>query len=204
MDDPAAREVAAGLDVAALAAAVQRAAAELGVRDGRLSVRLLDDDAMTALHEQFCGIAEPTDVLTFNWLEDEDDVGVDEVDEGADDIDEVFPGERDEDAVTSGEPGFVDDVDADACLDADLAIGLGVAAREATARGHDVFREVMLYIVHGMLHCLGHDDHDDADSERMHAREDVVLTAIGFGPTFASGVDDAPGDDDEAPPEGPP
>lgn len=72
-------------------------------------------------------------------------------------------------------------------IDAELVIGGGVAHREAAARGHSPEREALLYIVHGLLHCLGHDDHDEASAARMHAREDELLTRVGVGATFASG-----------------
>lgn len=74
-----------------------------------------------------------------------------------------------------------------AALDVDLLVCIDEAERQARTRGHGLGREVLLYIVHGMLHCLGHDDHDEADAAAMHAREDEVLTAIGVGATFASG-----------------
>jgi probable rRNA maturation factor len=72
-------------------------------------------------------------------------------------------------------------------LDADLLLGIGEARRQASERGHAVERELLLYLVHGVLHCLGHDDHDDAGYARMHAEEDRVLEAIGVGRTFDAG-----------------
>jgi len=47
----------------------------------------------------------------------------------------------------------------------------------------------LLYVVHGVLHCLGHDDHDEAGYASMHALEDRVLYAIGVGATFAEPTD---------------
>ncbi|MEQ9097477.1 MAG: rRNA maturation RNase YbeY [Phycisphaerales bacterium] len=69
-------------------------------------------------------------------------------------------------------------------VDADLLVCLDEAARNARERGHAVERELLLYIVHGMLHCLGHDDHDESSYQRMHALEDELLEAIGVGATF--------------------
>lgn len=78
----------------------------------------------------------------------------------------------------SGAPGpqLVLDVDILACLDE--------AARQGAARGHAPERELLLYIIHGVLHCLGHDDHDPVQSSAMHTREDEILRAIGVGDTF--------------------
>ena len=82
-----------------------------------------------------------------------------------------------------------DDAHASAPLDTDIVVCLGVAQAQAAARGHTPERELLLYIVHGMLHCLGHDDHADEDFQRMHRTEDEVLAAIGVGPTFARALD---------------
>ncbi len=70
-------------------------------------------------------------------------------------------------------------------LDADIVICLDEAARQSAGRGHTPVRELLLYALHGILHCMGHDDHDDEAYARMHAAEDAVLTAIGVGPLFA-------------------
>ncbi len=70
-------------------------------------------------------------------------------------------------------------------IDADLLACADEAARRAQEHGYTTERELLLYVVHGLLHCLGHDDHDDASYERMHALEDELLEAIGVGATFA-------------------
>ncbi len=69
-------------------------------------------------------------------------------------------------------------------LDVDLMICLDEAVRQSARRGHDVARELLLYALHGVLHCVGYDDHDEAAFERMHAREDEVLRAIGVGAVY--------------------
>jgi probable rRNA maturation factor len=69
-------------------------------------------------------------------------------------------------------------------LDVDILVCVDEAQRQSAARGFAVERELLLYIVHGVLHCVGEDDHDEASYARMHAREDEVLRAIGVGATF--------------------
>ncbi len=69
-------------------------------------------------------------------------------------------------------------------LDTDLTICFDEAQRQATKHGHSVERELLLYIIHGVLHCLGYNDHNDQDYQRMHQREDQLLSAIGVGNTF--------------------
>lgn len=69
-------------------------------------------------------------------------------------------------------------------LDVDILVCVDEAERQAKNRGHDTRRELLLYGLHGVLHCLGHDDHDDDAYRRMHAAEDEVLETIGVGATF--------------------
>lgn len=75
-------------------------------------------------------------------------------------------------------------------LDADLIVCLDEARRQAGERGHEPWRELLLYVVHGVLHCLGHDDHDEDRAARMHQVEDETLEAIGVGRTYAVGSRD--------------
>jgi probable rRNA maturation factor len=72
-------------------------------------------------------------------------------------------------------------------LDVDILVCRDEAVRQAAARGHGIDRELLLYAVHGVLHCLGHDDHDEAGAARMHTEEDRILEAIGVARTYATG-----------------
>lgn len=78
-------------------------------------------------------------------------------------------------------------------VEADLLLCLDEAHRQGASRGHAARRELLLYAVHGVLHCLGHDDHDDAGYARMHAEEDRVMESLGVGATFATQPRGAPG-----------
>lgn len=80
-------------------------------------------------------------------------------------------------------------VDGKALLDVDIEACLDEAERQGAQRGHEPRRELLLYIIHGVLHCLGFDDHDEDGARAMHAEEDRVLNVIGVGATFQ-----APGD----------
>ena len=79
-----------------------------------------------------------------------------------------------------------------AAIDAEQAIGDiinttigrgGIVLMPAFAVGR---AQLLLYILHGLLHCAGFDDHDPAEHDRMHTEEDRILTAIGVGPVFRS------------------
>lgn len=53
----------------------------------------------------------------------------------------------------------------------DVVISVPAARRQATARGHAVERELRVLMLHGLLHCLGHDhETDDGTMERLEKR----------------------------------
>ena len=89
-----------------------------------------------------------------------------------------------------GVPGTTDVITFDmgstaAEVDVDLLVCVDEARRQAATRGHHLERELLLYVVHGVLHCLGHDDHDPEEAAAMHRREDVILESIGVGRVYA-------------------
>lgn len=61
----------------------------------------------------------------------------------------------------------------------DLVVSVECAVRRATAAGSEVAAEVALYVVHGILHACGFDDHEAADRARMRAAERDVLRVLG-------------------------
>ena len=65
-------------------------------------------------------------------------------------------------------------------LAGELVLGVEVAAEQAAARGHDVQDELILYVIHGLLHLCGYNDHDDADRAAMRERERVYLRQLGL------------------------
>jgi len=56
-----------------------------------------------------------------------------------------------------------------------LIVCAEVAVREARKRGLGPQRELMLYIVHGLLHVLGYDDADPESADKMYARQEELL-----------------------------
>jgi probable rRNA maturation factor len=61
-----------------------------------------------------------------------------------------------------------------------------VARREAARRGVKPSAELLLYVVHGLLHLLGYDDGDPAGATRMHRKEDELLGQLGYGRVYAA------------------
>lgn len=73
---------------------------------------------------------------------------------------------------------------ADEPIEGDLVLCVDEAARQAKVRGHDTRTELLLYAVHGLLHLMGYDDLRPADFKKMHAKEDELFKAAGYGPVF--------------------
>ena len=68
-----------------------------------------------------------------------------------------------------------DEVDPDPLL-GEVAIGVDMARRQAAERELPEDRERLLYLVHGILHLAGFDDHDPADRQVMEARQEELLS----------------------------
>lgn len=73
------------------------------------------------------------------------------------------------------EQGMPDDFLGEVIVNAELA------QVEAGRRRIKPFEELMLYVIHGVLHIIGYDDHSPADRERMYAEEVRVLRKCGIG-----------------------
>jgi probable rRNA maturation factor len=65
-------------------------------------------------------------------------------------------------------------------LAGELVIGVEVAKEQAGQRGHDVQAELALYVIHGLLHLCGYDDHEPADAAAMRQRERHYLRLLGL------------------------
>ena len=95
----------------------------------------------------------------------------------------------------SNEPGTTDVLTFDygsgaGRLDTDIVVCLDVATRESSARGHSRLDELTLYVLHGLMHCVGFDDHDEGEYRRMHEAEDAILESMGLGRVFSRSLGD--------------
>lgn len=63
-------------------------------------------------------------------------------------------------------------------LIADIFISTATCVRQARMYGNPPQRELLLYVIHGMLHLTGYDDHRPADVRLMRAAETRYLTRL--------------------------
>jgi probable rRNA maturation factor len=66
----------------------------------------------------------------------------------------------------------------------EIVICPAVAMDQARRRKSPARNELLLYALHGMLHLCGFDDKTPTGFEKMHVKEDEILTQLGVGPVF--------------------
>jgi probable rRNA maturation factor len=62
----------------------------------------------------------------------------------------------------------------------EIVVSAETAQREARTRSIPPLDELVLYVVHGALHLLGHDDKRPRDKARMRAAERRILKELGL------------------------
>jgi probable rRNA maturation factor len=143
------------VDETALAAVARYSLDRLRIHPlAELSVLIVDEAAMTELHERWMGEPGPTDVLSFP-------------------MDELRPPSPV--AGTSGRGG--DEPGPDPALLGDVVLCPQVAAEQAKQAGHSAQQELELLTVHGILHLLGYDHADPEEEAAMFGLQGQLLTA---------------------------
>jgi len=112
-----------------------------------LSILLVDEQAMTDLHERWMGEPGPTDVLSFP-------------------MDELRPPHMDGGRTEHGP---------DPSLLGDVVLCPSVAAAQAEKAGHSTQDELELLCVHGILHLLGYDHAEPEEHAAMFGLQGQLL-----------------------------
>ncbi|OAI56516.1 hypothetical protein AYO49_04125 [Verrucomicrobiaceae bacterium SCGC AG-212-N21] len=60
----------------------------------------------------------------------------------------------------------------------EIIISLDTAQRQAAENGEPYNREVLRYIIHGLLHLAGWDDREEADRKAMHEVQEKIIRSI--------------------------
>jgi probable rRNA maturation factor len=60
----------------------------------------------------------------------------------------------------------------------EIVIGAEVAERQAAEYGEPLAREVLRYLVHGLLHLAGHEDADPAERATMEAAQEMIVARL--------------------------
>ena len=142
--------------------AVERVLVEEGISSARISIALVDDAEIHRINRQFLGHDYPTDVVSFR---------LDDLENSDVTIDAMSPASS-EASNDSALP-----------LEGELIVSTETAIREAGAQGWSPTAELLLYVVHGLLHLCGYDDLTDEARPVMRSRERELLAIWGFCPT---------------------
>ena len=146
---------------------------------GDVRVRVVEDAEMAQAHEEFAGVPGTTDVLTFDLTDREEQGNPPAIDLELARL------------VNTPNPYGID-TDILVCLDeANRQSQLNQVVNRGVGDPQGPEKELLLYVLHGILHCLGMDDHEELAFEAMHKVEDGVLAAIGVGPVFKTGGSEA-------------
>jgi probable rRNA maturation factor len=68
----------------------------------------------------------------------------------------------------------------------DIALALGVCAREAADQGKTLAWHMQHLVAHGVLHLLGYDHQSDAEAEAMEAIERRIMAGLGAPDPYAA------------------
>jgi len=153
------------VDQALLKEAIHRVLAEEGIASAVISLAIVSDAEIHRVNREFLGHDYPTDVISFLL-----DPAPQEVTD-AESLNEVV------------QPATSDDSLAADSLAGELIVSLETAQREAVSHGWSLRAELLLYVVHGLLHMCGYDDLTDETRPVMRAREREILAHWEYCPT---------------------
>ena len=69
-------------------------------------------------------------------------------------------------------------------LEGEVVVSLDTASRTSREYGWSTADELLLYVVHGVLHLVGYDDKDDASRRDMRQREQFYLQQFGLAARY--------------------
>ena len=185
--DIADRQTSLVLDEPRLREAVVRVLTEERVPSATISLALVDDAEIQRVNREFLGHDFPTDVISFRLNEDEGQGSGRELRVEGRGL-RVRGSEE-------GTPCLLPDLQPSTLnpqssplnpqphLEGELIVSTETALREAATHGWSPQDEVLLYVVHGLLHLCGYDDLTDEARPAMRVREREVLAGWQLIPT---------------------
>ncbi len=65
-------------------------------------------------------------------------------------------------------------------LSGEIVISVETAVQVANRKNSNVEGEIILYLVHGILHLLGYNDNNKKNAKIIHEKESEILTFLGY------------------------
>ena len=145
---------------------IERVLVEEDVASAQISLALVDDAAIQRVNREYLGHDYPTDVISFVLSAPND----------RDPLDEPSESEQSPSVRPSTSPSTRH-------LEGELVVSTQTALREAPSHGWLAEDELILYVVHGLLHLCGYDDLTEHARPIMRSRERQVLAFWQLTPT---------------------
>lgn len=191
------RQSALAFDENRVQAAVLRALAIEQVASAVLSISIVDNSAIHKINRDHLQHDYPTDVISFQLdfvsagdLQCDDEVENDDEDLLDEDYSED-DAEIDDDSVdvTDGEL-LTEGRAAGAAIEGEIIASAETAVSMATDGEWSAEAELILYIVHGLLHICGYDDLTPEEKCIMRARERAILSELGLTAIYAEDAEE--------------
>ena len=164
------------VDESRLREAVRRVLSEERIPAATISLALVEDAEIQRINREFLGHDYPTDVISF-LLDDQREEGWSQ---------ESGVRSQDEERLVGtecSESSLTLPPQPPPPLEGELIVSTETALREAAAHGWNPQDELLLYVVHGLLHLCGYDDLTDEARPAMRLREREVLAGWHLIPT---------------------
>ncbi len=89
-------------------------------------------------------------------------------------------------------PALSHGIEAEELALGDLVVAVPWTARQAELAGHALLDDLMLLMVHGTLHLLGHRHETEQERAGMWSQQDVVLQQLGLSPDLVPRLEQDP------------
>lgn len=170
------------IDADLLRQGVERVLTSEGIEQADVSLAIVDDREIHRVNREFLGHDYPTDVISF-LLSSPDRETLEADDSAAALSTPTESPEKEEQSGSEGEEQQLDQIFSAGRLQGELIVSVDTAIREAHVHGWSPRAELLLYVVHGMLHLCGYDDLTDDARPLMRLKEREILATWGFCPT---------------------
>ena len=191
------RQSALAFDEKRVQAAVLRTLAIEQVASAVLSISIVDNSAIHKINRDHLQHDYPTDVISFqlDFVSAGDLQCDDEVEN--DDEDLLDEDDSEDDAEINDDSVDVTDCElltegraAGAAIEGEIIASAETAVSMATDGEWSAEAELILYIVHGLLHICGYDDLTPEEKCIMRARERAILSELGLTAIYAEDAEE--------------
>lgn len=145
--------------------AVKKVLRHENVKNVELSIVLVTDSRMKSLNKQYLNEHHSTDVLSFDFSRHSEPAAVRRG--------KNLPGPP----VTKAGAGRMTEAGAPQIF-GEIVISTDTAIKNAKVYHTTPQREILLYVVHGILHLLGYDDHRNCDIRKMRRQEQILMNFL--------------------------